>query len=76
MNELLALLVNKVKSEPAVVVGILGSLIVIAAGHFGIILDEASLKEALEPLVGGLITRQFVVSATKHREALEEATGE
>lgn len=62
------LVLERLKSEPALVVGALVALLVLTAGHFGIVLDEASVTEVLTPLVAGLLTRRFVVPNAKHEE--------
>lgn len=68
MNAVVSLLLAKVKNEPAVVVGLLVSALVFVAGHFGVVLDGASLKEVLTPVVVGILTRRFVVPSGRHAE--------
>lgn len=62
-------MVDLVKSliarEPLVVLGIAASAVVVVAGKLGIILDQASVKDALEPILVAVVGRQFVSPAKK-----------
>lgn len=58
-------LLERLKNEPVVVAGVVAAVLVAAAGQLNIILDEATIKEALVPLVTGLVARSFVVPARK-----------
>jgi hypothetical protein len=48
------------KKEPLVLIGLAASGIVLLAGHFGIVLDHATVQTVLEPLVVSLLARPFV----------------
>lgn len=54
-------IVNKIKNEPAVVVGLLVSGIVFLAAKYNVVLDEASVEAVVFPLVTGVLSRFFVV---------------
>lgn len=56
-------MLNRIKSEPALVVGALASVLVALAGEAGIVLDEASLRDVLTPIVVSVVTRHFVSPA-------------
>lgn len=58
-------IVNKIKNEPAVVVGLLVSGIVFLAAEYNIVLDEASVEAVVFPIVTGVLSRFFVVPTNK-----------
>lgn len=70
MSLLLSLL-ERVKGEPAIVVGVVVAVVVQVAASLNVVIDEAGLKEAIEPLVVALVTRQLVVPASKIRKEQE-----
>jgi hypothetical protein len=51
------------KKEPLVLIGLLASLVILVAGHFGIVLDHATVQTVLEPLAVSLLARPFVTPA-------------
>lgn len=53
------------KNEPAVVTSVVVSALVAVCGHFGIVLDHASVTEVVSILVVGVLTRQFVTPNRK-----------
>ncbi len=67
----MAAIIDRIKAEPAVVIGIVGAIVVFAVEQFagkGIITADTStniqnLVNALIPLITGLVTRQFVSPA-------------
>lgn len=61
LSPLLALLAK----EPAVIAGFVAAAIVLAAGHFGILLDKPTITSVLTPIVLGAATRFAVSPAIK-----------
>ncbi len=67
----MAAIIDRIKAEPAVVIGIVGSIILFAIDEFagkGIITADTgtnltNLVRDLLPLITGLVTRQFVSPA-------------
>jgi hypothetical protein len=68
LKVLLSLVLDKVRAEPLVVVGVLASIVTVVAGHLGIVLDHASVQNAIEPVAVALLARQWVVPHGKHKE--------
>jgi hypothetical protein len=62
---------NLASKEPVVLIGLLCSAIVLVAGHFGLVLDSASVQSVVEPLVVSVLARQFVTPAI--RTVVDEA---
>lgn len=57
MNAYIASLIERLKNEPALVIGVLASAIVGLAGSYGIVLDEPTLESVLTPILVGLAVR-------------------
>lgn len=58
-------LLERLKSEPVVVAGFIAGVLVFLAGQLNVGLDEATVKEALVPLVTALLVRQKVTPVRK-----------
>jgi hypothetical protein len=64
------------KKEPLVLIGLLASLVVLAAGHFGIVLDHATVQSVVEPLIVSLLARPFVTPAVRKAVDVAEEVAE
>lgn len=64
-STLITVLAGLLAKEPALVVGLAASVIVLGAGHFGIILNKATVTSVLTPVVTALLTRALVSPARK-----------
>lgn len=64
MNTYIASLIERLKNEPSLVIGVLASAIVGLAGSYGIVLDEPTLESVLTPILVGLAVR-FKVTPTR-----------
>lgn len=62
---------ERVKSEPAVVAGVIAGVIVFVCGHFGIVLDKPTVTSVVTPVVLGVVTRFFVTPAASSKAALQ-----
>mgnify|MGYP001610613423 CR=1 FL=1 len=58
-------LIKKFSDEPALVTGAVVGLVIFLAGHFGVILDEATVTEVVSPLVVALLVRSKVTPNSK-----------
>lgn len=63
MKKLGAQLLDRLRAEPAVVIGALASLIVLIAGHFHIIINKAEVVDVLAPVITGILIRPHVQPA-------------
>lgn len=52
-------------AEPALVIGFAASVVILGAGHFGILLDKATVTSVLAPVITALLTRKVVTPAKK-----------
>ena len=52
-----------IAKEPALIVGLVVSAVIFAAGQFNIVVDEASVEQVVAPIVTALIARFFVSPA-------------
>lgn len=62
---LASLVLAKIKSEPALIIGLVVSGIVALAANFNVAIDAAPLGAVLAPLITGVITRFVVVPLSK-----------
>lgn len=53
------------KSEPALITGVVVSAIIALAAHFNVVLDDASLTTVLAPIVTAILVRFRVSPAAK-----------
>lgn len=61
LRDLLTLELDQFASkEPALIVGAVASVLVLAASKLGVVLDDASVQAVLTPLVVALFARFFV----------------
>ncbi len=65
LKNLYELVVNKIKGEPAAVIGALASAAVYLAAQVDVVIDEASVAAVIGPFVLSLITRIFVSPASR-----------
>lgn len=63
-------LLNRLKSEPALLIGFLASALVLIAQHFNILLTEDSLTAVLTPIVTGILVRPAVTPNAKVKGAV------
>jgi hypothetical protein len=52
-------------AEPALIIGFAASVVILGAGHFGILLDKATVTSVLAPVITALLTRKVVSPAKK-----------
>lgn len=67
---LVDLVLERLRGEPSVVVGVVVAGLILAAGKLHIILDKATLTEVVTPVVTGLLVRPQVVPKRKHEEVV------
>lgn len=60
MPGILGVLLDRLKAEPVVVAGVVAGGLVLLAGHFNVLLDKATITEAVLPLVTAVLSRGFV----------------
>lgn len=65
MNSLFKAILDKVLSEPAVLIGAIASAVVFVSAHFGIVLDDASVQAVVAPFVSAALVRFAVVPVHK-----------
>jgi hypothetical protein len=65
MSLMVEKLLERLKNEPVVVAGVLAGVIVFLGGELDIVLDEATIKEAIIPIVTALLARAKVTPNRK-----------
>lgn len=58
-------LLERLKNEPVVVAGVVAGVLVYLAGQANIVLDEATVKEAVVPVIVALLARLKVTPTRK-----------